>query len=291
MDKEKYIHTFFKNRIGILATMHKKEKVISPILTKELDIRIQIPKGFNTDRFGTFTRDIERMGNQIEAARHKAQGAMVLSGGTLAFASEGIFGPHPENPFLPLNREIILLLDKDNDLEIIGEAATIDTNYRQCVVKTFQDAYKFALSAGFPQHGVVIKFSESTRKQDEIIKGLESKEDLKNAFELALKKSDSGNISIETDMRALFNPTRMKNIEAATHDLVKNIYHLCPKCFWPGFKLTHKRRGLRCEQCTLPTRLTLSLQYECKKCGYSEEKFYPAGMKKADPMYCSYCNP
>ena len=36
MDKEKVTHSLFKNRVGILATMHKKEEVISPILEKEL---------------------------------------------------------------------------------------------------------------------------------------------------------------------------------------------------------------------------------------------------------------
>ena len=39
MDKEKVTHSLFKNRVGILATMHKKEEVISPILEKELGIK------------------------------------------------------------------------------------------------------------------------------------------------------------------------------------------------------------------------------------------------------------
>ncbi|SDK62128.1 hypothetical protein [Alkalibacterium thalassium] len=34
--KEKVTHSLFKNRVGILATTHKKEEVISPILEKEL---------------------------------------------------------------------------------------------------------------------------------------------------------------------------------------------------------------------------------------------------------------
>ena len=39
--------------------MHKKEEVISPILEKELGIKIIIPEEFNSDRYGTFTGDIE----------------------------------------------------------------------------------------------------------------------------------------------------------------------------------------------------------------------------------------
>lgn len=66
MDKEKVTHSLFKNRVGILATMHKKEEVISPILEKELGIKIIIPEEFNSDRYGTFTGDIERMGINLK---------------------------------------------------------------------------------------------------------------------------------------------------------------------------------------------------------------------------------
>jgi len=131
MDKEKIVHSFFKGRVGILATMHKKEEVISPILEKELGIKVIVPEGFNSDQFGTFTRDIERMGNQFEAARHKAISAIDLYGQTLAFASEGSFGPHPLIPFVPFNREIVLLVDKENNIEISGVATTTETNYSQ----------------------------------------------------------------------------------------------------------------------------------------------------------------
>jgi len=291
VDKEKVIHAFFKNRVGVLATMHKKEEIISPILEKELGIKINVPQGLNTDQFGTFTRDIERKGNQLEAARYKAKEALAITGETLAFASEGTFGPHPFLPFVPFNREIVLLLDQANELEIIGDATTTDTNYNHKVVKTFQEAYDFSVAAGFPQHGIVVQVSACTKDQTEIIKGIITKEALKNAVELALKKSKNGEIYVETDMRALYNPTRMKNIETATRDVVKNIYNLCSECSWPGFKLIESKKGLPCDWCGLPTELLCSVIYSCKKCGYSEEKLYPNGMEKADPRHCQYCNP
>jgi len=197
MDKEKIVHSFFKGRVGILATMHKKEEVISPILEKELGIKVIVPEGFNSDQFGTFTRDIERMGNQFEAARHKAISAIDLYGQTLAFASEGSFGPHPLIPFVPFNREIVLLVDKENNIEISGVATTTETNYSHKIVKSFKDAYDFSLSAGFPQHGVVIQVRESTTDQSEIIKGIITKEKLENAFKYAVEKSDNGEIFID----------------------------------------------------------------------------------------------
>ncbi|QZT35026.1 hypothetical protein HUR95_07295 [Caldalkalibacillus thermarum TA2.A1] len=102
----------FNNRIGVLATMHKKEVVMAPLLKKELGVKIIVPERFNTDCFGTFTREIDRAGNQLEAARLKAQKALSITGEALAFASEGAFSPHPVFPFVPYNREIVLLLDK-----------------------------------------------------------------------------------------------------------------------------------------------------------------------------------
>lgn len=102
LDKQKIIHSFFKNRTCVIATMHKKEEVMSPIPEDELVIRIIVPKGFNTDQFGTFAKDVERMGNQSEAAKYKAEAAMSLTGETLALSSEGSFGPHPAAFFFRL---------------------------------------------------------------------------------------------------------------------------------------------------------------------------------------------
>ena len=109
-------HSFFKNRIGILATMHQKERVIAPILEQELGIQVIVPPDFNTDVFGTFTAEVRRMGSQIEAARFKAEKAIAVTGETLAFASEGSFRPHPLIPYISVNREIVILLDKVNNI-------------------------------------------------------------------------------------------------------------------------------------------------------------------------------
>ncbi len=71
---------FFAGRTLVLGTKHKKEKVIAPILERELGVRVIVPDNFDTDQFGTFTREIARAGNQLEAARRKATAAMDLLG-------------------------------------------------------------------------------------------------------------------------------------------------------------------------------------------------------------------
>ncbi|GEN49393.1 DUF6671 family protein [Alkalibacterium pelagium] len=291
MVKKEEGFAFFKGRRAVLATMHKKEQVIAPVMENELGIHIQVPEGFDSDRYGTFTGEVERTGNQLEAARLKAEAAMELTGCPLAVSSEGSFGPHPMIPFLPCNREVVMLVDKDQNLEVFGTAITTRTYFKHKVISSFEEAYRFAESVEFPDTGIVVKVKEQSVDPDEMTKGITSTDQLKEAVQKALTKSSDGTIFIETDVRAMHNPKRMKNIEAATRDLVKNILSTCPACEWPGYKAVSSKKGLPCEWCRQPTELTLSLQYECTKCGYNEEQYYPEGIEQADPGQCSYCNP
>ena len=80
--------SWFKNRTCVLATMHKKEQVMTPLLEQQLQIEVIVPEDFNTDTFGTFTRDIERWGDQRETARFKAKQALNHTGLSLALAIE-----------------------------------------------------------------------------------------------------------------------------------------------------------------------------------------------------------
>jgi hypothetical protein len=277
----------FSNRVGILATMHQKEIVIAPLL-EQLGIKVIVPPDLNTDVFGTFTRDIERSGTQIEAARLKAEKALALTGETLAFASEGTFCPHPGLPYISSNREIVILLDKENNLEIIGEEFSLETNHNFQIIHNIEEAYKFATKVGFPEHGLIV-ISDSAKDSGEIFKGIITDKQLEEAVNFALKNSSNQKVHIETDMRAMYNPTRMRNIEKATRNLLKKINNFCPSCGMPGFEITQRIKGLPCASCYTPTLLTRAVKYQCKKCGFSQEKLFPDG-KYADPGQCMYCN-
>ena len=104
-------------------------------------------------------------------------------------------------------------------------------------------------------------------------------------------KEEFGFAFIETDMRACFNPTRMKVIKKATLKLVEAVKSFCPNCKMPGFTITEAKKGLPCQWCNLPTQSTLSHIYTCKKCNFSSEKKYPHDKKTENPMYCDFCNP
>ncbi|MEA5597461.1 DUF6671 family protein [Rivularia sp. UHCC 0363] len=272
------------NRTAVLATMHGKEQVIAPLLI-ELGISVLLPSEldieFNTDQFGTFSREIKRAGSQQEAARIKAEQALQLTGLNLAIASEGAFGPHPALPYLPCNRELVLLLDPENQLEIWGEALSTQTNFAQAEVRSLAEAEQFAEQIGFPQHGLIL------RAEDQLIKGIVTAKQLASAVQQHL--AASGSVTLETDMRAQYNPQRMQVISQATQNLVQKIRQICPSCGWPGFDIVERQPGLPCAWCRQPTELTLADIYACQHCGHRQVK--AAEASQADPAHCAYCNP
>ena len=279
------------NRVAVLATMHQKERVMAPILERELGVKIIVPTDFDTDKFGTFTREVKRLGTQIEAVRLKAKKALDIAGATLAFASEGTFGPHPAMPYLPANREIVILLDIANNLELIGEHLSVETNYSHQLVSGVEEAKVFANKVGFPAHALVVITGAAATGNSEIVKGIITEKQLFDAVRAGINKSVSGKVHVETDMRAMYNPTRMKNIENATLDLVKKFHQFCPECGWPGFEVAERKIGLPCGLCYFPTQLVRSTIYQCKNCGYNQEKLFPDGRETAEPSQCQYCNP
>lgn len=282
---------FFADRTAVLATMHRKETVIVPLL-EQLGLTVTVPPQFNTDQFGTFSREIERMGSQIDAARLKATAAMELMQTELGIASEGSFGPHPAMPFLPCNRELVVLIDPQHQLEWVGEAISTQTNYRQTQVTTWEEVQQFARQVQFPSHGLVVIAAEHPNQQvsaQQIIKGLIAEADLLSAFEWA--KQQTSMVWIETDMRALYNPSRMQVIQQATENLIAKLKRLCPACSYPGLDIVQRKSGLPCGLCGQPTALPQAVVYGCQHCGFQQETRYPDGVKTADPTYCEYCNP
>jgi hypothetical protein len=281
----------FAGRVAIIATMHHKEQAIAPPLVAALGVRPDVPTNFNTDHFGTFTRDVQRPADQLATARLKAQAALDQTGKTLAIASEGSFGPHPQIPFVPCDRELVLLLDLEHNLEIVGQAVSTETNYRAQTIRSVNEALAFAQAMGFPDHGLVIMPTADGASPKAIAKGITTETALTAAVETALEHSTHGTAHIETDMRAHLNPTRMRVISQATEHLVQVISQRCPACDCPGFRIVRRNPGLPCAWCQTPTSLTLSVTYRCQRCDWEHLKNFPDGQQTADPGNCPYCNP
>ncbi|MBS3886771.1 MAG: hypothetical protein KGZ41_01785 [Dethiobacter sp.] len=277
----------YKNRKIVLLTKHQKEEAIRPILEEATGCTIIVESSFDTDKFGTFSRDITRTKSQLETARLKIKEGMLLTGLEIGIASEGSFGSHPFIP-APWNIELVLLIDQQENFELYGIHESGETNFAQLTTASFNEAVNFAKKIGFPEHFLIIRPDDSEAAQ--MIKGINNCDWLEEAFALSTANSHSGKVFIETDMRAHANPTRMGNIRKATADLISKLHNFCPNCAAPGFIVSERIQGLPCELCGLPSDLVLKNISKCYKCSHVLERLHPNGQFAA-AQYCHFCNP
>lgn len=277
----------FKGRDLIIATKHEKEKVIAPILEKELGVKCFINTDLDTDKLGTFTGEIERKEDPIITARIKCHQAMELANCDLAIASEGSFGAHPSIFFVSADDEFLVLIDKLNHLEIIARELSTTTNFNGSTIKTEKELIAFAETINFPSHGLIIRKEKDDNA--EIVKGITNSEHLISTFNHFI--SHYGTAYVETDMRAMYNPMRMEVIKKAALNLSNKIKNQCPNCQTPGFGVTGTKKGLTCKICKTPTQSILYHIYTCQKCNYKKEEIYPNGKQWEEPIYCDICNP
>jgi hypothetical protein len=277
----------FQDRKVIIATKHQKENVIAPILEIELGVSCFVDSTFDTDTLGTFTGEIERRHDPISTAREKCLQAMKINNCDLGIASEGSFGPHPTLFFVSADEEFLIFIDTTNNIEIVVRELSTSTNFNGMQIRSQKELMTFAKGIGFPEHGLIL--SKSKDENLDIHKGITDIEILVKSFEELSSKYNS--VYAETDMRAMYNPTRMNVIREATIKLVQKIKSTCPQCHMPGFGITEAKRGLECSLCGSPTNSVLSYIYACGHCKFKKEEMFPNKKTTEDPGYCDYCNP
>ena len=251
--RESAVPGVYLGRSVALLTQHGKEKVVAPSLEAALGCKVSHVSGYDTDLLGTFTRDIPRAGNQIEAARQKARLGMQLSGLPLGLASEGSFGSDPMVGMFPWNVEFLVFIDDQAGLELVGLAQG-KANHVHVLTGDWAQARAFAEQAGFPAHHLVVR--PEGENDPRIKKGIGAGAELEEAFAWARAQSASGRVFLETDLRAHANPTRMEMIRLAAEDLVKKLWSPCPARGALGFWLVEHIAGLPCGDCGAPTRET-----------------------------------
>jgi hypothetical protein len=277
----------FEGRRLLIATKHQKEQVIAPILEEGLGVQCFVPENYDSDIFGTFSGEIDRKNTALETVRAKCLAALEQFDCDLGIASEGSFGSHPSIFFAQADDEFLIFIDKKNDLEIVVRELSLDTNFYGENILNTEMLSDFANKVQFPSHAILLR-----TKPDDVtglVKGITTKCHLEDSFQLLM--SAHGSVYAETDMRAMFNPTRMGVIKIAAQKLLDAIKSECPSCKTPGFCVTDAKQGLPCSWCSAPTRSTLSFIYSCKKCSFSSEKMYPHQKTTEDPGFCDSCNP
>jgi hypothetical protein len=287
MEEEEFNPRLYEGRPLVIGTKHGKESVISPLVDSSLGVISFPSRGFDTDTLGTFTGEKERVGDPVTTLRSKCLAAMELHGCTLGIASEGSFGPHPLIPFVPADEELLILIDRESGIEVIHREICTDTNFSGAQVADLEGLTLFAHKALFPSHALILR--ESKDGTGCIVKAINDADALKRHFEDIL--TNHGSAYVETDMRAMHNPTRMKVIERGTRGLLEKVLSLCPACCTPGFTVKETVAGLPCSLCRTPTRSILALVHACQRCGLEERRGRPDGKSEEDPMFCEYCNP
>jgi hypothetical protein len=270
---------------AVIATRHGKERAIAPALAALRLGWLTLPDAFDSDRFGTFTREIPRAGTQLAAARAKVQAALELCpAARIAITSEGAFGPDPTLAFVPRGVELVLMQDRMTGLELIGHDVTWDTNFAQRTVRTREEADRFAEQGDFPEHGLIMMSGDGERP---LAKDITSWPALHNLVDRQLRAE--GRCWLETDMRAYRNPRRMAAIGRAAAALAADASVICPRCRRPGFR----RRllpGRPCGWCKGPTHEAWREVRRCDGCDQEDERIIDPD-RRADPGHCAECNP
>jgi hypothetical protein len=277
----------FEGRTLVIASMHQKEKVIAPLLENNLGVKCIVSDQLNTDVFGTFSGDISRDKSPLDVLRLKCNAAMDLTNVDLAVASEGSFGNHPMMYFTSADDELLMLVDRKNKVEIVERELSLQTNLNAAYVNDFEELKSFADKVLFPSHAICMKDSEIGGSY--LVKGIQSMDQLKRCFHSCINEFNS--VYVETDMRAMYNPTRMKVIEVAAAKLCAKIASKCPNCSFPGYSVQTVLTGLPCSNCHFPTKSTKAFVYQCAQCAFEERKNFPHEKTAEDPMYCDFCNP
>lgn len=282
-----YLFAQFAGRKLLIATKHQKEKVIAPLMKKALGVDCVIDPSFDSDRFGTFSGEIERIQDPLTTLRNKCLAGLSENECDLVIGSEGSFGPHPLIGLVPADEEWMMLIDQKNRWEITSRTLSLDTNFAGKTIHSLDELLTFAAQVKFPTHALILRATSGNHP--ETIKGIDNETKLIHLFNDLLKKN--GQVHVETDMRAHQNPTRMNVIKELTEKLIKTILSACPNCQIPGFDIVEAIAGLPCSQCGLRTRSTFQHRYQCRSCKHEKIRNFPHGKEQEDPMYCDFCNP
>ena len=273
----------------MLSTMHAKEAAFDSA-AKSLGAQLIVPHGIDTDAFGTFTGEIKRQGDMREAAIAKARAGMRKAGCSIGIASEGSFAPLPAAPFLSQNLELAVLVDDEREIVVVESAASLETNFSAIEFSDNHLPEEWLTRVGFPEHGLIVR-SIGSDGEPVIVKGIRSARELRQAIEKARNAAPSGVISLETDMRAHMNPTRMRVIAEAANRLAARLNTLCPGCGSPGWGQVYQVGGLPCADCGLPTTWIKHVIYGCPACPQQSHEDRGDGLVAADSQHCAVCNP
>jgi hypothetical protein len=283
-------HERFGGRTVGVATLHGKEHVIGPALMRALPFASIKPiVGVDTDRFGAFSGEVQRIHDPLTTAKQKAVHGAEVSGMDMVIASEGSFGPYPLAPFISCNEEFLVLYDARDDTFFHHRHLSLKTVFGAERCTSRSEVMAFAGRMKFPEHHLVLRVKEKWSHGDALHKGVADPDRLQVLSEALIKKH--GACWVETDMRAMANPTRMLVIAEAAKRFAEEIAMSCPGCGELWFRITEAVSGLPCDLCNWPTKSVRFYRRTCRACGAQADEARPDGKVTEEATYCDNCNP
>lgn len=274
------------NTRAALATKHGKELIFQPAFDA-IGISVTVAE-VDTDQFGTFAGEIERLSSPRQTAERKARAGIKASSCAIGLASEGSFGPHPSAPFFLLDTELVVYVDTELDYAVFESASEISAVPSAVVVEDLDVVGNLKITSFFPeQRAIVIAEDPETKARQIFAKGIDNPGDLRHAIEVALADQPHP-VIVEPDLRAHHCPDRRRVIGTAVDRLVQRLQQDCPRCNTAGFGPIRTIPGLECGLCGLPTTRPATDVLGCPRCQLETE--VPRG-GNADPTFCDRCNP
>ena len=277
----------YSEKEALLTSKHKKLALVAPYFQESCGLVIR-ELALDTDRFGTFAGEVERIGTPLETAIKKARFGLENNDFSIGLASEGSIAPDYLIPFVQSDIEIMVLVDNENDIIISEVHRSFDITAVSKTISPNEDLTEFLHSADFPNHHLIVQPNES---QDGLIfKGVETLSQLKEAITLATEASTDNQARIQSDLRANHSPSRQKNISEVARLLAIRVKSLCPNCSMPGWGLKDYVRGLNCSACLLSVPNAIHREIlGCVKCTQTSLGNVIATV--VDPANCPECNP
>lgn len=237
-----------------------------------------------TDVFGTFTGEVDRIGTAVDSAIAKARLGMSVTGCPIGIASEGSIGLGRYAPLIS-DEEWLVIVDDERGFVLAESVESVEIVARTWIVDDTTISPGALREAGFPQHGLIVR-PESMHQP--VFKGIHDVAALHRAVDTC-RRASTQRVRIETDLRASHCPTRRLIIEKAARRLAARLGTPCPVCNCPGWGPVDVERGLPCRACERPTRGVRARVNGCPRCDHRESE--ASQDLDADPATCDFCNP
>lgn len=270
----------------LVASRHDKAAIMQRPLAAMLGIQTWSPPDLDTDRFGTFSGEIERPGSPSEMLRAKISLAQEACPQSRFFmASEGSYGQHPALPMLALGEEWLMWLDAATGQAITERRCFTTRYYGAWRVENTNELRGRLSRCHLPALAVTLRALEANLPA---AKGLRSDDEVLAAY-AGLVVAGSPAAVLAIDMRAHLHLPRQRVLRRLAARLVHRLCCLCPGCSAPGFGKRQWANGLPCADCGAPTAQIAHRVDACEHCAY--QSIHAQRPVPADPRWCDYCNP